>query len=144
MDVMSFMGVQAYLSRAFGIKWKRIWNHTRFTFNEYNQSTWEPHLRDHEDLGYVFNQSAQSEAGANHLICNWMGDDGFLKKMSAQARRMMPVGDTSWITGKVAKKYIQDGEHLVDLEIKCTTQRGIMHMPATATVRLISRQAQAT
>lgn len=141
MDVMSFMGVQSYLSLAFGIKWKRVWNHTRFTFNKYGQLAWEPHLRDHEGLGYIFNQSAQSEAGVSHLICNWMGDDGFLKKMSCQAQRMMPVGDCNWIRGKVVKKYVEDGEHVVDLEITSTTQRGIMHMPATATVRLLSREA---
>lgn len=140
MDVMSFMGVQGYMSVAFGIKWDRIWNHTRFTLDEYNQSAWEPHLRDHEGLGYEFNQAAHSEAGINHLLCNWMGDDGFLKKMSAQARRMMPVGDCSWITGEIVKKYVEDGEHLVDAAIKCTTQRGQMHMPGTATVRLLSRE----
>jgi hypothetical protein len=140
MDVMSMMGVQGYLSEAFGIKWKKIWNHTRFTLNEYGVSAWEPHLRDHEGLGYIFNQSAQSEAGVNHVICNWMGDDGFLEKMSCQARRIMPVGDTSWIRGKVVKKYIQDGEFVVDLEIQCTSQRGIMHMPGTATVRLLTRE----
>jgi len=140
MDVMSFMGVQGYMSVAFGIKWDRIWNHTRFTLDEYNQTTWEPHLRDHEGLGYEFNQSAQSEAGVSHLICNWMGDDGFLKKLACQARRMMPVGDCSWIRGKVVKKYVENGEPLVDLEITCTTQRGLMHMPATATVRLLSRE----
>jgi len=140
MDVMSFMGVQSYLSLAFGIKWKRVWNHTRFTFNEYGQLAWEPHLRDHEGLGYIFNQSAQSEAGVSHLICNWMGDDGFLRRMSCQARRMMPVGDCNWIRGKVVKKYIEDGEHLVDLEITSTTQRGVMHMPATATVLLLSKE----
>jgi acyl dehydratase len=139
MDVMAMMGVQSYLSLAFGIKWKRIWNHTRFTLDQNNQSTWEPHLRDHENLGYIFVQSAQLEAGVNHLICNWMGDDGFLKKLSCQSRRMFPVGDCNWITGKIVKKYIQEDEHLVDLELESKTQRGIMHMPATATVSLLNR-----
>jgi hypothetical protein len=68
-----------------------------------------------------------------------MGDDGFLKKLSCQSRRIFPVGDCNWIRGKVVKKYIQEDEYLVDLEIKSTTQRGVMHMPATATVRLLSK-----
>lgn len=140
-DVAAFMNVQGYFTMAFGIKWKRIWNHTRFTLTEHGTSAWEPHLRDHEGHGQILTQSAQSEAGVQHLICNWAGDDGFLKKMSCQARRIMLVGDTSWIRGKVIKKYIQDGEHLIDLEINCTSQRNITHMLATATVRLVSREA---
>jgi len=140
MDVAAFMGVQGYMSVAFGIKWNRIWNHARFTLDEFNQSAWEPHLRDHENLGYEFNQAAQSEAGIAQLLCNWMGDDGFVKKLAAQARRMMPVGDCSWITGEITKKYVENGEHLVDTKITCTTQRGVMHMPATATIRLLSRE----
>jgi acyl dehydratase len=138
-DVAAFMNVQGYFIMAFGIKWKKIWNHTRYTLTENGTSAWEPHLRDHEGHGQIFNQSAQSEAGVQHLISNWAGDDGFLKRMGCQARRIMLVGDTSWIKGKVIKKYVQKREHLVDLEINCTTQRNIMHMTATATVRLLTR-----
>jgi acyl dehydratase len=140
MDVANFMVVQGYMAVSFGIKWDRIWNHSRFTLDEYNQSAWEPHLRDHEDLGYEFNQAAQSEAGLALLLSNWMGDDGLVRKFGAQARRMMPVGDCSWMTGKIVKKYVENGEYLVDAEMTCTTQRGVMHMPATATIRLLSRE----
>jgi hypothetical protein len=68
-----------------------------------------------------------------------MGDDGFLKKLECQARRINIVGDTNWITGNVVRKYIEEGEHLVDLKLKSENQDGIIHMPATATVRLLSR-----
>lgn len=40
---------------------------------------------------------------------------------------------------KVAKKYVEDGKHLVDLEVHAETQDGLIFMPATATVRLVSR-----
>ena len=143
MDVAPFMVVQGYMSYAFGIKWKRIWNHSRYTLDKNGLSQWEPHLRDPEG-GPTANQGAQSEAGVCHLLTNWMGDDGFLKKMSCQARRPLYMSDTDYIRGKVVKKYIQDGEHLVDIDITCTTQRGVMHMPATATVRLLSRGVEST
>jgi hypothetical protein len=66
-------------------------------------------------------------------------DVGFLKKLSCQSRRIFPVGDCNWVKGKVTQKYILDGEHVVDLEITSTSQRGIMHMPGTATARLLSK-----
>jgi acyl dehydratase len=139
MDVAPFMVVQGYMSYAFGIKWKRIWNHSRYTLDENNISMWEPHLRS-PDGGPTANQGAQSEAGVCHLITNWMGDDGFLRKMSCQARRTLQMSQVSYIRGKVVKKYIDNGEHLVDLEINCTTGQGVMHMPATATVRFLSHE----
>ncbi len=83
--------------------------------------------------------SAQSEGNIAHMICNWMGDDGFLKMLDCQARRINIVGDLNWIKGNVVKKYVENGEHLVDLKVWAENQDGIIHMPATATVRLLSK-----
>lgn len=82
---------------------------------------------------------AQSEAAIAHLITNWMGDDGFLKELDCQARRINPHGDTTWAKGKITKKYIENSEHLVELEVRAENQDGIIHMPGKATVRLLSK-----
>jgi hypothetical protein len=92
-----------------------------------------------QGVPYASAFSAQSEGNVAHLICNWMGDDGFLKKLDCQARRINIVGDTNWITGNVTRKYIEEGEHLVDLNLKIENQDGILVMKATATIRLVSR-----
>jgi hypothetical protein len=68
-----------------------------------------------------------------------MGDDGFLKVLEAQSRRINSHGDTSWMKGKVTKKYVDNDEHLVDLDVHCENQDGVKHMTGTATVRLPSR-----
>jgi hypothetical protein len=83
--------------------------------------------------------SAQLEGNIAHLICNWMGDEGFLKKLDCQSRRIYTLGDTCWLKGKVVRKYVENDEHLVDLQVSAENQDHAILMPATATVRLISR-----
>lgn len=84
--------------------------------------------------------AAQLEGCLAHLICNWMGDDGFLKSMDCQMRRVFILGDTAWLSGKVVKKYIEDDEYLVDLELRAENQDHALLIPATATVRLLSTE----
>jgi acyl dehydratase len=74
-----------------------------------------------------------------NLLTNWMGDDGFLKRLRAELRRFNVIGDTQWLKGKVTQKYIKEGEHLVDVECWAENQRGEITMPGLATVRLPSR-----
>jgi acyl dehydratase len=101
------------------------------------------HVYDHaarvQGVPYASAFSAQSEGSIAHLICNWMGDDGFLKKMECQARRINIVGNTNWVKGNVSRKYIEGDEHLVDLKLWIENQDGVIIMPATATVRLLSK-----
>jgi acyl dehydratase len=74
-----------------------------------------------------------------HLITNWMGDDGFLKKFDSQNRTINLSGDANWCRGKVIKKYIENGEHLVDIAVWIESIRGWIVTPATATVVLPSK-----
>ncbi len=76
---------------------------------------------------------------AGHLMTNWMGDEGFLKKLSARCTLFNMFGDTQFIGGTVAKKYQEGNEYLVDIEIKTVNQRGEETMPGKATVSLPSK-----
>ena len=87
----------------------------------------------------AYDYGPQRISWLGHLVTNWMGDDGFLKHLYAELRLFNVIGDTTWCKGKVTKKYIQDGEHLVDLEIWAENQRGEVTAPGKATVRLPSR-----
>ena len=44
-----------------------------------------------------------------NLFTNWMGDDGFLWKMTGDLRAFNLMGDITTFEGKVANKYIDDG-----------------------------------
>ena len=41
--------------------------------------------------------------------------------------------------GKIAKKYVEDDEYLVDLELHIETQSGFIYMTGVAIVRLPAR-----
>jgi hypothetical protein len=45
----------------------------------------------------------------------------------------------AWAKGKVTRKYVENGEHLVDLEVWSENQRGQLHTQGAATVRLLAR-----
>jgi len=53
---------------------------------------------------------------AGKYLTDWTGPEGEIKQISL--RLMMPVlsGDTLTMSGKVARKYIDDKQHLVDIE----------------------------
>ena len=73
------------------------------------------------------------------LVTNWMGDAAFLKRIRGEVRKFNIVGDTTWLKGKVARKYAHDGYALVDLEIWAENQRGEITVHGRATVALPRR-----
>ncbi len=93
-------------------------------------------------LPLPFDYGAQREEMWGCYIADWMGDDGFLRRLSVQIRKPNQYGDTSWINGEVVKKYkVNEGgvEYgAVDIKIDGTNQLGEMSTPGTATVYLPS------
>lgn len=75
------------------------------------------------------------------LVTNWMGDDGFLRKLEFLKFSNVPLGDTVFGRGKVKRKYIDDnGDYMVELDVWLETVRGYVGDGATAIVNLISRE----
>ena len=70
------------------------------------------------------------------LLTNWVGDDGFIRAMDVKLRRPNIFGDTSWCRGRVVDKRVQDGVHLVDLEIRVENQLHEVTAAGTATAEL--------
>jgi len=77
-----------------------------------------------------------------HLLSNWMGDDGFIRRLETQLRKPNFYGDTQWVYGEVVKKYIDkvgDEEYgAVDIKIDQINQIGENSAPGKATVYLPS------
>lgn len=84
--------------------------------------------------------AAQHEAYTSEIVTNWMGDDGFVKKLTHQQRRPSYQGDMAYVKGHVTRKYIENGEHLVDVEMWTENQNGIKVCPSSAVVLLPSRE----
>jgi hypothetical protein len=48
-------------------------------------------------------------------------------------------GDMTYVKGKVAKKYVEDGEHLVLVNVWGENQDGVAHTKADFVVKLVSK-----
>lgn len=72
----------------------------------------------------------------SHLLTDWIGDDGFLRRLNVQIRRHNPVGDVVWCRGKVTGKRHSDGQGIVDCEIWAENQNGELSIKGTAEVAL--------
>lgn len=87
----------------------------------------------------AYDYGPQRHAWMCSLVTNWMGDAGFLKRIRSEWRRFNVFGDTTWCRGRVSRKYVKDGQALVDLELRGENQRGELTTPGLATVALPSR-----
>ena len=101
------------------------------------------HLRDSvaEAVGVpgAYDYGPQRVSWLGTLMTNWIGDDGFLKRLRVECRRFNVYGDTQWCKGQVLRKYLHNNVPLVDVEIWAENQRGEVTAPGFATAMLPSR-----
>lgn len=76
-----------------------------------------------------------------HQLADWIGDDGIVVRLEDSIRKFNYMGDTQFLTGEVTDVRVEDGRHLVDVELRMINQRGTETAYATAVVALPSRQA---
>lgn len=74
-----------------------------------------------------------------HLLTNWCGDSGFVRRLDIRLTMPNLVGDLTRCLGIVTGKRIEGGEHLVEVEAWGENQRGQRNVLSTAVVRLPSR-----
>ena len=90
-------------------------------------------------IPYALAEGKENCAEIGHGVTNWIGDDGVVKKLDLQNRAINYHGDMNWIKGKVARKYVENGEHLVDLDLMNECQDGRVNTKGMGIVRLLSR-----
>ena len=90
-------------------------------------------------LPAAYDYGMMRDCWLSHYLTDWMGDDAWLESMSSQMRKFNYLGDTHTFTGEVVGKRTEGGRHLVDVELRGTSQRGEVTCPATATIALPSR-----
>ncbi len=88
----------------------------------------------------AYDYGVMRDCHLSHFLTDWMGDDGWLVRQSSEIRKFNYIGDTHVITGEVVGKRVEDGLHLVDVEMRGTNQREVVTCPGTATVALPSRE----
>ncbi len=84
---------------------------------------------------------AASKIAMTRCVTNWMGDDGFIRKLRWRHIARIAIGDTNIDTGRVTNKRVENGEYLVDLLVWGRNMRGNIVEAATFTVSLLSKEA---
>jgi acyl dehydratase len=102
---------------------------------------WEKDWANELGIPVSYDYGGLRETFLTNSITNWMGDDGWLWKMSCQHRKFVYMGDTYWIKGKVADKKQEAGRNEVHLEIWVENSFGTVVTPGNAVVLLPSRDA---
>jgi len=78
-------------------------------------------------------------AASGRLLTDWIGPEGWLHKFRIEMRRMNLLGDTMTVKGKVTDKYVQNGDHYVEADVWCETDREGVTTPCKAILILPSR-----
>ena len=96
-----------------------------------------------QQLGFPgpYDYGGQREVWLTHLLTNWMGDDGFLRRLNVSIRRPNIFGDVSWCRARVIDKRMEDGAGVVDLEIWVENQLGETTAKGQAVVALPRKSA---
>lgn len=87
----------------------------------------------------AYDQGWQRINWAGHLLTNWCGDLGFVRKLDGRVTKPNLVGDLTRMHGEVTGKIKRDGEALIEVRWWGENQRGEQNCSGKAEVRLPSR-----
>lgn len=87
-------------------------------------------------LPNIIVHGALKHAFLGQLLHDWIGNEGRIKRFGCSYRGMDFPNQDIICRGIVTRKYEQDGEKLVDLEIWTENPQGQRTSPGSATVRL--------
>ena len=145
-------GVPIPRLKAHGSQLREYRKHPAWSFRDPNTGALEPIFAVHYNteaakamgLPFPYNAGWQSHCWQTHLLTNWMGDDGWLKKSQAQYRGFVYFSDVVWFRGEVVDKYIDEqGEHCVAIKTSGINQRDEDVLPGSAIIALPSREKKA-
>jgi hypothetical protein len=120
---------------------------------DFNPLHYEDTFAADQGVGSPIVHGQLKRAWLGHLMTSWIGDEGFLKKLSCQFRAMdyprkmkdiiVPAeGETWWCKGRVTNKCVEGEQHMVECEIWVENGKGAKTTLGAATVILPSRGAK--
>ena len=127
---------------------------TRWPWNDRGIEHDDALLAPYRGLPAPFDSGSQRTQIPQRLLSDWMGDDGFIRRMYTGMRRPVFYADSGRYEGEVVKKFteVQTGEegqgatpgkakyYAVGIKIQGINQIGEVHLVGTATVYLPSRE----
>jgi len=147
-DMIAFYaGAMVAPTPAHGLAIKDYKRHPNWWFRNPENGGLEPIIRVHENVAAAraagvpapYDVGVQRQSWLMHMVTNWAGDDAFMVRNKGNFRAFNYFGDLTTFTGEVVRKYVEDGNHLVELALRGTNQRGVVSIPGSAVVALPSR-----
>ena len=87
----------------------------------------------------AYDYGVQRQCWFYHHVADWAGDDAIIVAQEDSIRKFNYMGDTQFLSGKVVAKRDDNGQKVVDLELRMVNQRDTETAYGTATVALASR-----
>jgi acyl dehydratase len=100
---------------------------------------WEEEFAHEVGAPGAYDYGPERASWLTHHMTNWMGDDGTLRNATCKIRRHNPAGDILFIKGKVTRKYVEDGRHLVAIEQEARQQDDELSILGTGIVEFPSK-----
>lgn len=100
---------------------------------------WDNNLARAVGVPAAYDYGPERVSWLGHLMTDWMGDDGFLKRLNVQVRRHNIIGDLTTCEGTVTRAWQEDDENLVEAAIRGRNQNDEETAVGKAVVALPSR-----
>ncbi len=133
--------------RANRLAWKQVHAHpglgiaNRFGIPDCPERVhWEPEFAHMVGAPGAYDYGPERCSWLTHHLTDWMGDDGFLRRASCKIRRHNPEGDLLTVTGKVTRKFVDDGRRLVEVSQEAHNQNGELSVLGSGLVELPTKQ----
>ena len=104
---------------------------------------WDNELAQAVGIPAAYDYGPERVSWLGHLMTDWIGDDGFLKRLNVQVRRHNILGDLTTCQGTVNRKWVEDREHLVEVNVSATNQRDEVTAAGMAIAALPPRPVRA-
>lgn len=108
---------------------------------KYSQQHEDFNLAAQRGMPGPFDNGVMRFAWVSPLLTNWMGDEGFLRRLSVAIKTPAIYGDTTWYQGRVTEKVADPAGTVVRVEISGINQVGVTTTTGEAEVLLPSRAA---
>ena len=118
---------------------------------------WNRYAAVNDEFVYIHMDDEAGRAGANeqgafgmgnlrfayllNMLRDWAGDEAEIRELGVQFRAINQKNDVLTCRGTITEKTVEDGDHLVRLEVNVVNQDGQPTCPGHAVVVLPSREA---
>lgn len=101
---------------------------------DFNPLHHDYHFYQSKKIGSIIVHGRFKYASLGELVSNWLGHQGWIKKIVCHYKGMDFPGNTMIIKGKVTRKYEKNGEKCLDLSVWVENDEGKITTPGSAVV----------